>query len=70
MKKQRKRKPAATFAAKVTAAGQVITDGSRSTAARIREIISQLGIDPKEYKDAASIRKYSRMAKNPYLFNL
>lgn len=64
---KRKRKPAATFAAKVTAAGNVIKSGAISTEAKIREKVRQLGIDADEYRRQANLRYFTRMASHPVL---
>jgi hypothetical protein len=38
-----------------------------SAASRINYIIRELGIDPAQYRMAASLRKYTRMADNSVL---
>lgn len=63
----RKRKPTAVKVASVTAEGKVTKTDKVSTAARINQLLTALGLDPVEYRERASIRLYSRMAQHPVL---
>jgi len=63
----RTRKVAAVKVASVTHSGEVIKSNTLSTAARIQQLLTALGIDPQEYRERASIRLYSRMAQHPVL---
>lgn len=64
---KRTRKPAAVKVASVTADGRVTKTDKVSTAARIQQLITALGLDPQEYRERASLRLYSRMAQHPVL---
>jgi hypothetical protein len=64
---KRTRKLAAVKVASVTHSGEVIKSNTLSTAARIQQLITALGLDPVEYRERASIRLYSRMAQHQYL---
>lgn len=63
----RKRKPTAVKVASVTHSGEVIKTNKVSTAARINQLLTALGLDPQEYRERASLRLYSRMAQHPVL---
>jgi hypothetical protein len=64
---KRTRTRTATKVASVTRDGVVTKSNTLSTAARIQQLITALGLDPQDYRERASIRLYSRMAQHQYL---